>query len=58
MQYRVVKSKNESDGSEYVVEAVNHPPYGDGEIYMTIFTGHHAKERAEEYAAFKNMETT
>ena len=34
------------------VAAVNHA--GDGEIYVATFDGPDAKERAEEYAAFKN----
>lgn len=27
---------------------------GEGELYMAVFTGPDARERAEEYAAFKN----
>jgi hypothetical protein len=37
---------------EWVVEAID---YGsEGEIYAAEFSGHGAKERAEEYAAWKN----
>jgi len=52
MRYEVVASRN--DASEWRVEAINHPPEGDGECYVTIFSGPHSKERAEEYATLKN----
>ena len=38
------------------VEAVNRA--GDGEIYVTVFYGPQAKDRAEEYAAWKNAART
>ena len=37
---------------EYVVEAIDYA--SEGEIYAATFSGHGAKERAEEYAAWKN----
>ncbi len=36
---------------DWRVEATNHE--GDGEVYVTIFSGPSARERAEEYAAWK-----
>ena len=36
---------------EWIVEAINEE--GDGEIYVTAFSGPQAKERAAEYAAWK-----
>lgn len=50
MKYEVEQSRHVPD--EWVVEAINHK--GDGEIYATLFSGLLAKERAEEYAAWKN----
>lgn len=35
----------------WAVEAINTP--GDGEVYIAVFTGPMAKERAEEYADLK-----
>lgn len=35
----------------WAVEAIN--VAGDGEIYLTVFSGPDAKDRAEEYAAMK-----
>ena len=36
---------------EWVVEAINEE--GDGEIYVTAFSGPDAKKRADEYVAWK-----
>jgi hypothetical protein len=36
----------------WTVDAINFA--GDGEFYTAIFVSHNAKERAEEYAAWKN----
>ena len=49
MEYEITKSLDALD--EWRVEAINHD--GDGEIYVTIFSGPNAKERAEEYAEWK-----
>lgn len=49
MLYEVVKSKH--CPGEWRVEAIN--PEGDGEVYVTLFSGPMAKERAKEYAAWK-----
>lgn len=50
--YEVAESKHTPD--EWVVEAINHPPKGDGEIYAAIFSGPYAMDRAVEYAMWKN----
>ena len=49
MQYETKASRYCVD--EWVVEAINRE--GDGEIYAALFSGPLAKERAEEYAAWK-----
>lgn len=50
IEYEVAKSRHTLD--EYVVEGID---YGDdGQIYAALFSGPGAKERAEEYAHFKN----
>lgn len=36
---------------EWVVEAINEE--GDGEIYVTAFSGPEARQRADEYVAWK-----
>ncbi len=51
MTYEVVESKGFI--GEWRVEATNHD--GDGEIYVTIFSGPLAKERAREYADWKQV---
>jgi hypothetical protein len=38
---------------DYRVEAINSE--GDGEVYTAIFVGPDARERAEEYANWKNV---
>lgn len=50
MDYEIIQSKDNS--GEYIVEAIDFE--SDGEIYVTIFSGPDAKQRAEEYCAFKN----
>jgi hypothetical protein len=50
MQYEM---KASLFNGEWVVEAINEE--GDGEIYVTAFSGPQAKERAAEYAAWKQM---
>ncbi len=52
MTYEVVESKN--CAGEWRVEAINRE--GDGEVYVTLFSGPMAKERAKEYAAWKVMQ--
>ncbi len=50
VEYEVAKSHYIPD--EYVVEGID---YGDdGQIYAALFSGPGARERAEEYALFKN----
>lgn len=49
MEYEVAQDKVVPD--QWRVEAVNHE--GDGEVYVTLFCGPKAEERAREYAAFK-----
>lgn len=55
MRYEIVKSTSVSDESEWRVEAINED--GDGEVYVAIFSGPEAKERAEEYAEFKMVQS-
>lgn len=52
LHYEVVRSKTSVDDSEYRVEAIDPR---EGECYVAIFAGPFAKERAVEYAAFKNL---
>jgi hypothetical protein len=47
MNYEVSEAANRGD---WVVEAIG----SDGEVYVALFAGPLAKERAEEYAAWKN----
>lgn len=49
MQIEVVE-RHDTPGS-WGVEAIN--TAGDGEIYMAIFSGPEARDRAREYAAWK-----
>ena len=39
---------------EWVVEAINNDRHGEGEIYAAAFSGPNSKERADEYADWKN----
>ncbi len=48
MNYEVVESKNYPD--EWRVEAID----SEGRVFVAIFSGPAAKERATEYAAWKN----
>lgn len=50
LEYEAQASRD--DATEWVVEAINYD--GDGEIYVARFSGPIARERAEEYAAWKN----
>ncbi len=50
VKYEVAKSRDVRD--EYVVEGIDYE--NDGQIYGALFNGPQAKERAEEYARFKN----
>jgi hypothetical protein len=48
MNYEAAKSKHYLD--EWRVEAID----SEGRVFVTIFSGPAAKERAKEYAAWKN----
>ncbi len=48
MNYEVVESKNYPD--EWRAEAID----SEGRVFVAIFSGPAAKERANEYAAWKN----
>ena len=50
MQFEVIQDR-ETQGA-WRVEAINFD--GDGEAYVTIFSGPDAESRAYEYAEFKN----
>jgi hypothetical protein len=50
MTFEVAKSRNVAD--EWRVEGIDFD--SDGETYVTLFSGPLARERAEEYAAWKN----
>jgi hypothetical protein len=52
MTYEVQESK-EALG-DYLAFAVDHE--SEGEIYLTLFSGPNARERAVEYAAWKNAQ--
>jgi hypothetical protein len=52
MIYQVQES--EEKRGAYVVTAIK----DDGEVRSTLFSGPNAKERAEEYASWKNRELT
>lgn len=52
MKYEVQRS--EENRGDYLVSAVDHE--NKGEIYLALFSGPKAKDRAEEYAAWKNSE--
>jgi hypothetical protein len=54
MLYEVTESKGTK--GEWHVEAINYDV--DGEIYVTIFSGPKAQERAKDYAQWKEMTTT
>lgn len=48
VQYEVIRDRNTPD--DWRVEAINHD--GDGECYVTIFSGPNAEDRAKEYATW------
>lgn len=48
MNYKVVESKNTPD--EWRVEAID----SEGRVLVSLFSGPAARERAHEYAAWKN----
>jgi hypothetical protein len=50
MKYEVQES--EETRAAFVVTAIER----EGEVYSTLFSGPRAKERAEEYAKWKNSE--
>jgi hypothetical protein len=50
MEYEVVQSAGTIN--EWRVEAIDHD--GEGEVYVALFSGPLAKQRAEEYAAWKS----
>jgi hypothetical protein len=50
MIYEVAQDR--IDHHDWRVEAINHD--GDGEVYVTIFSGPDTQTRAEAYAAWKN----
>ena len=52
--YEAVRSHDAIEDDKYQVEGIDYDR--DGIIYFAKFTGHEAKERAEEYAAFKNAQ--
>lgn len=52
MEFEAQESKDSIAGSDWIVGAIHYA--GDGEMYMAQFTGPKAKERAIEYAAWKN----
>lgn len=49
LEYEVAQDRN--NPAAWRVEAIDYD--GDGAIYVAVFTGPEAKQRAEEYAAFK-----
>jgi hypothetical protein len=51
MRYEAFVSRDAVNDGEWRVEAIDYE--SEGECYVTIFSGPQAKERAEEYAAFK-----
>ncbi len=52
VSFEVVPSRDMVDEDEYRVEGIDFD--NDGQVYVAIFSGPAAKERAEEYAQFKN----
>ena len=50
VRYEVVQTRDVMD--EWRVEGIDHD--ADGQIYVALFSGPQAKERAKEYAQFKN----
>jgi len=52
MEYETIADRHEPE--QWRVEAINHD--SEGEVFVAIFTGSLARERAEEYAAWKNSQ--
>ncbi len=52
LEHEVIEAKESVGGDTWNVEAIDHA--GEGEIYMASFIGPKARERAAEYARFKN----
>lgn len=52
VEYEVVASQGVPN--EYRVEGIDYDR--EGSVYVTIFSGPDAKQRAEEYALFKNSQ--
>jgi hypothetical protein len=50
LSFEAIESQGAVD--EWRVEAINHA--GDGEVYVALFSGPMAQERALEYAEWKN----
>jgi len=50
MEYEVVQSAGAVN--EWRVEAIDHE--SEGEVYVALFSGPNAKQRAEEYATWKS----
>lgn len=50
MMYETIQDRHHPD--DWRVEAIDRE--SDGEIYVTIFSGHDAQERATEYSDWKN----
>ena len=56
MKYELVESKKFP--GEWIVEGINFPPEGDGEVYTAIFCASDAKGRAEAYLAWLTAPNT
>ena len=54
VEYEAVRSHDAIEDEKWQVEGIDYD--NDGIIYFAQFLGHEAKERAEEYARFKNGE--
>lgn len=52
MKYETYRHPDAIDDSRWVAIAIDHE--SEGEVYTACFGGYFAKERAEEYAAWKN----
>lgn len=50
MEYEVIRSKDVPE--EWRVEGIDFD--SDGQVYVAIFSGPNAQDRAHEYAAWKN----
>lgn len=52
MLFEVIGDRTTDSGDVWRVEAINYE--GDGEVYVAVFSGPGAEERAHEYADWKN----